>query len=104
MAHLAVRAAVDAADDDGQQLAVGVRQVPLLVDEEVEVAPPREELLAVDRLGAEDVGHEAERLLRLVPEAAHALRDVVALGHGQVGDALVVTHEATVCRVVAARP
>ena len=71
----AVGATVDPRDDHPEQLAVGVTEVALLVDEEVEVAPPREELLPVDGLRAEDVGHEAERLLRLVPQARRRPRE-----------------------------
>ena len=94
----AVVAPVDARDDDGEQLAVGVAQVSVLVHEEVEVVPPGEELVSVDRLRREDVGHEAERLLRLGPRLADALGDVVGSGDGKEGDARVVSHDGTVCR------
>src|SRR4051812_14902713 len=69
--------------------------MPLLVHQEVEVAPPGEELVAVDGLRPEDVGHEAERLLRLVPEARHTGGDVLAVGYVEVGDALVLSHAPT---------
>src|SRR5690606_41422388 len=52
-------------DDHRDQLPLGVGEVALLVDQQVEVAPPRQELVAVDGLRLEHVGHEAERLLRL---------------------------------------